>query len=180
MVYSTLETESSMALPTDCRRVTGKPEVIPRASKPALVSNLVGPCFEANSLRGVSDRRQITARGLGPFSHHLSIQILMHNPIQKCAAVHDFGGIRHSPRACKSLKNLRVQDCHGRGRGFEPRRPRHRFQKTYMESAEIKQVQKDTVCPFCALLLVSPRTWKAPSRLDSYLAAKSSSHLQTG
>jgi hypothetical protein len=31
MVYSTLETESSMALPTDCGRVTGKPEVMPRA-----------------------------------------------------------------------------------------------------------------------------------------------------
>jgi CheY-like chemotaxis protein len=35
MGYSTLETESSMALPADCGRVTGKPEVMPRASKPA-------------------------------------------------------------------------------------------------------------------------------------------------
>ena len=34
------------------------------------------------------------------------------------------GGFRRSPRACKSLKNLKRQDCHGRGRGFEPRRPR--------------------------------------------------------
>jgi hypothetical protein len=34
MVYSTLETESSMALPTDCGRVTGKLECMPRASKP--------------------------------------------------------------------------------------------------------------------------------------------------
>jgi hypothetical protein len=36
-----------------------------------------------------------------------------------------------SPRgACKSLKNL-MEVCHGRGRGFEPRRPRHTFQKSY-------------------------------------------------
>ena len=26
---------------------------------------------------------------------------------------------------------VRMLPCHGRGRGFEPRRPRHRFQKTY-------------------------------------------------
>ena len=28
---------------------------------------------------------------------------------------------------CKLLKNLMVVPCHGRGRGFEPRRPRHSF-----------------------------------------------------
>ena len=33
----------------------------------------------------------------------------------KCAVLLDFGGVRRSPRVCKSLKNLRVQDCHGRG-----------------------------------------------------------------
>jgi hypothetical protein len=26
---------------------------------------------------------------------------------------------------------VRALPCHGRGRGFEPRRPRHTFQKTY-------------------------------------------------
>ena len=26
---------------------------------------------------------------------------------------------------------VRALPCHGRGRGFEPRRPRHSFQKTY-------------------------------------------------
>jgi hypothetical protein len=36
----------------------------------------------------------------------------------------DFGGLRRSPQVCKSLKNLGIQDCRGRGRGFEPRRPR--------------------------------------------------------
>src|SRR5208283_3554247 len=44
----------------------------------------------------------------------------------KSAALHDFGGFRRSPRVCKSLKNLKAVDCHGRGRGFEPRRPRHK------------------------------------------------------
>ena len=48
----------------------------------------------------------------------------------KPAVIHDFGGIRRSPRVCKSLKNLKRQDCHGRGRGFEPRRPRRSFQTT--------------------------------------------------
>src|SRR5260370_35695242 len=45
----------------------------------------------------------------------------------KSTVLHDLGGFRRSPRVCKSLKNLRMQACHGRGRGFEPRRPRHRF-----------------------------------------------------
>ena len=48
----------------------------------------------------------------------------------KCQVLYDFGGLRRSPRVCKSLKNLKAEDCHGRGRGFEPRRPRHTFQKT--------------------------------------------------
>jgi len=30
MVYSTLETESSIALPTDCRRIAGEPECMVR------------------------------------------------------------------------------------------------------------------------------------------------------
>ena len=49
----------------------------------------------------------------------------IHNPIHKMPVLHDFGGLRRSPRVCKSLKNLKAVDCHGRGRGFEPRRPRH-------------------------------------------------------
>jgi hypothetical protein len=48
----------------------------------------------------------------------------------KSEVLYDLGGFRRSPRACKSLKNLKRQDCHGRGRGFEPRRPRHSFQST--------------------------------------------------
>ncbi len=44
----------------------------------------------------------------------------------KSEVLYDLGGLRRSPRACKSLKNLKRQDCHGRGRGFEPRRPRHK------------------------------------------------------
>jgi len=47
----------------------------------------------------------------------------------KSAALHDFGGFRRSPRVCKSLKNLKAERCHGRGRGFEPRRPRHKTPK---------------------------------------------------
>ena len=48
----------------------------------------------------------------------------------KSEVLYDLGGFRRSPRACKSLKNLKRQDCHGRGRGFEPRRPRHTFLRT--------------------------------------------------
>src|SRR5215813_9832692 len=47
----------------------------------------------------------------------------------KSAVLYDFGGFRRSPRAIKSLKNLERQDCHGRGRGFEPRRPRHKLEE---------------------------------------------------
>jgi len=34
-----------------------------------------------------------------------------------------------SPRCCKSLKNLMGLRCHGRGREFESRRPRHFFKE---------------------------------------------------
>jgi hypothetical protein len=43
--------------------------------------------------------------------------------------------------------------CHGRGRGFEPRRPRHTFQKTYAEWVETREGAKGhrfvpLLCPF--------------------------------
>jgi hypothetical protein len=47
----------------------------------------------------------------------------------KKQVLYDFGGLRRSPRVYKSLKNLVRVDCHGRGRGFEPRRPRHKPKK---------------------------------------------------
>jgi hypothetical protein len=48
----------------------------------------------------------------------------------KRVVLYDFDGFRRSLRACKSLKTL-ARVCHGRGRGFEPRRPRHTFLRTY-------------------------------------------------
>ena len=63
---------------------------------------------------------------------------------QNAQVLYDFGGLRRSPRVCKSLKNLKTVDCHGRGRGFEPRRPRHTFQKTYLELAEFNWGAKGT------------------------------------
>jgi hypothetical protein len=69
----------------------------------------------------------------------------------KRVVLHDFGGLRRSPRVCKSLKNLKI--CHGRGRGFEPRRPRHRFQTIYLELVETREGAKGhrfvpLLCPF--------------------------------
>ena len=43
----------------------------------------------------------------------------------KCHVFHDFRVIWQSPRCCKSLKTIIPLLCHGRGRGFESRRPRH-------------------------------------------------------
>ena len=37
----------------------------------------------------------------------------------KSEVLYDFGGLRRSPRVCKSLKNLKAEDCHGSGRGLE-------------------------------------------------------------
>ncbi len=75
------------------------------------------------------------------YSLVLRVFLAFHSPIlvlfrstsrsTKRAVLHDFGGFRRSPRACKSLKILARVDCHGRGRGFEPRRPRHTFRMTY-------------------------------------------------
>jgi transposase InsO family protein len=58
MVYSTLETESSMALPTDCGRVTGKPEVMPRAkNRGGLTARWRGHPFDRICLRhGIGHR----------------------------------------------------------------------------------------------------------------------------
>src|SRR5215472_14325006 len=39
-------------------------------------------------------------------------------------------------RAGDVAQLVRALPCHGRGRGFEPRRPRHTFQKSYEEWAD--------------------------------------------
>jgi hypothetical protein len=53
------------------------------------------------------------------FSHPFSI---FRSTIQsiKCTVLHDFGGLRRSPRVCKSLKNLRVQLSRQRSRVRAP------------------------------------------------------------
>src|ERR1700720_2709035 len=64
-----------------------------------------------------------------------------------------------SPRGlCKSLYNLFTQRCHGRGREFESRRPRHSFQKsksTFGKSAQYtrKYTLSDTRCDRCRFFL---------------------------
>jgi hypothetical protein len=50
-----------------------------------------------------------------PLSRHLSIQFLIHNPVHKNHGLTRLAWSRRSPRVCKSLKNLRAQDGHGRG-----------------------------------------------------------------
>ena len=48
---------------------------------------------------------------------------------------------------------VRALPCHGRGRGFEPRRPRHTFQRSYSELAETTEGAEghkfvSLLCPF--------------------------------
>jgi hypothetical protein len=70
----------------------------------------------------------------------------------KRAALHDLSGFRRSPRASKSLKNLERQDCHGRGRGFEPRRPRQILKSLVGVGGIQKGCKKGTFrCPFAPL-----------------------------
>jgi hypothetical protein len=40
-------------------------------------------------------------------------KIPIHNPIHKSQVLYDFGGLKRSSLASKSLKNLKRQDCHG-------------------------------------------------------------------
>jgi hypothetical protein len=58
------------------------------------------------------------------------------------------------PMLLKSTGYDRGFNCHGRGRGFEPRRPRHSFQKSSLEWAETIEGEKKTqICvPFVPLL----------------------------
>ena len=88
--------------------------------------------FEANLLSGVCPSPNC-GQGSGIIYSPTIFQFNFRSTIRstKLEVLHDFGGLRRSPRVCKSLKNLRVQDCHGRGRGFEPRRPRHISLRNY-------------------------------------------------
>jgi len=52
--------------------------------------------------------------------------------------------------------------CHGRGREFESRRPRHSFQKSCFDFVETNEGAKGHVCPFCTLF----RQLERFSRLD--------------
>jgi hypothetical protein len=49
---------------------------------------------------------------------------------------------------------VRTLPCHGRGRGFESRRPRHSFSRTYNESAVSSMVQYGPVRPLPCHLLI--------------------------
>src|SRR6266436_9280959 len=74
-----------------------------------------------------------------------------------CAA---FGG----PRASRKLwYNLFTQRCHGRGREFESRRPRHSFQTTCMDFDESqREVQKETSRRLlCTLFSARPELFSA-------------------
>jgi len=53
----------------------------------------------------------------------------------------------------------RFSICHGRGRGFEPRRPRHTFQMSYREWAETIEGAKGHrfVSPLCSFYADSRR-----------------------
>jgi hypothetical protein len=53
----------------------------------------------------------------------------------KCDDLHHLRVLRQSPRNCKLLKNLVRLPCHGRGRGFESRRPRQLFSGSYSPGA---------------------------------------------
>jgi hypothetical protein len=46
------------------------------------------------------------------------------------------------PLECKSLIRRVCLDCHGRGRGFESRRPRHSFQKSRNDLIETSEGAK--------------------------------------
>jgi len=80
----------------------------------------------------------------------------------KTVVLRDFSGLRRSPRACKS--------CHGRGRGFEPRRPRPHSKAVRRISLKPSRAQKGHVPrPFCAPFqrpAVSYPATSAPSDLS--------------
>jgi hypothetical protein len=48
---------------------------------------------------------------------------------------------------------VRTLPCHGRGRGFESRRPRHSFQKSLADFTKtIEGAKTARFAPFCALI----------------------------
>ena len=74
----------------------------------------------------------------------------------KSEVLYDFGGFRRSPRVCKSLKNLKRQNCHSRAHGSESGvvAPKSRWSSGWCG-----------LCPF-----LCPRSFKIvhnPARLDS-------------
>ena len=76
----------------------------------------------------------------------------------KSTVLHDFSGFRRSPRACKSLKNLVAVDCHGSGRGFEPRCPRHHSKDLRLTATSSDNPQSDPQFTAPSGFLVPPHS----------------------
>ena len=95
-------------------------------------SNSDGSICSSRPLSGVtsswSPTRQLFPGNHLPCSYVLEFRSTTRST--KRLVLYDFGGLRRSPRVCKSLKNLKIQLSRQRSR-VRPRRPRHTFQNTY-------------------------------------------------
>src|SRR5689334_16751705 len=89
-------------------------------------------------------------------AHHIRhrTSIMVMRPESRATAMHV--AIRASGVVVQLVRTL---PCHGRGRGFESRRPRHFLSSTYKEMAKNMRVQKGHVLvPLASLPFLSPPT----------------------
>ena len=71
------------------------------------------------------------------------------------------------------VQPARTLPCHGRGRGFEPRRPRHSFRKPYdLELLRRAHIVRPVVCRIMHLDVRKPLGVKYQSLIESIAAAK--------
>jgi hypothetical protein len=83
---------------------------------------------------------------------------------------------RDNPSRLTDEVAWRSPGCHGRGREFESRRPRHSFQGTCMDFDEPNGgVQKDTLCrPLCTLFSARPELFSATHVIPRCVCERSS------
>src|SRR5215831_11081910 len=76
----------------------------------------------------ICDSSNISTSSGFPGEKHSGREILTHKFTHRERFLQSLSATWQPPRECKSLIIRVCLDCHGRGRGFESRRPRHSFQ----------------------------------------------------
>ncbi len=88
-------------------------------------------CRELSRVRPLPLPLPVFGKGLGGICRWHWLKSLRYARQYGTLFLDDFRCFSVPPMLLESIGYDHGSNCHGRGRGFEPRRPRHSFQKTY-------------------------------------------------